>query len=105
MTIKTSSLQKNLKKKFNGIINTSSAGLLGEDIILPEGIFNSVDWVYDLSYSKNITPFNFLAKESGVKKCLDGLGMLVHQAAYSFEIWTGKKADPKNTIKLLRISL
>jgi shikimate 5-dehydrogenase len=29
--------------------------------------------------------------KSGVKNCYDGIGMLIHQAALSFEIWTGEK--------------
>ena len=55
-----------------------------------------------LSYSKKTTPFNLIAREKGVEKCLDGIGMLVHQAAFSFEIWTGKSPDTKAVLKDLR---
>jgi shikimate dehydrogenase len=103
--IRTSNLQKRIKTNFDGIINASSAGLLGDEIRLPDGIFNSVKWVYDLTYSKEITKFNSLAKENGVFNCVDGLGMLINQASLSFEIWTGLKPDSKNFIKLIRSSL
>ena len=103
--IRTSNLQKRIKTNFDGIINASSAGLLGDEIRLPDGIFNSVKWVYDLTYSKEITKFNSLAKENGVFNCMDGLGMLINQASLSFEIWTGLKPDSKNFIKLIRSSL
>ena len=104
-TIKTSNLHKSIRGNVTGIINASSAGLLGEDIVVPDGVFNSVEWVYDLSYSKETTKFNSLAKKNGAINCLDGLGMLVHQAALSFEIWTGFKPDTKNVINLIRSSL
>tara|TARA_B100001765_G_C19502356_1_gene340178 strand:- start:666 stop:1481 length:816 start_codon:yes stop_codon:yes gene_type:complete len=104
-TIRTSSLKKGLKRKINGIINTSSAGLLGDDIIVPEGLFSSAEWVYDLNYSKDPTQFISLAKQKGIKNCLDGVGMLVHQAALSFEIWTGEKPFTKNIINHIRTLL
>ena len=44
--------------------------------------------MYDLSYSFQMTPFNKIAKEAGVTNYSDGLGMLIEQAALSFEIWT-----------------
>ena len=100
--IKVSDHQKNLVNKVDGIINTSSAGLLGKKIVLPSNLFDYVKWVYDLSYSKKTTPFNLIAREKGVEKCLDGIGMLVHQAAFSFEIWTGKSPDTKAVLKDLR---
>lgn len=103
--VRTSNLQKRIKTNFNGIINASSAGLLGEEIDLPDGIFDSAEWAYDLTYSKEVTKFNSIAKENGVLNCIDGLGMLINQAALSFEIWTGLKPDTKNIIKLIRSSL
>ena len=54
---------------------------------------------YDLSYSMpdETTPFIKWARHQGNssvrKKISDGFGMLIHQAALSFEIWTGIKPD------------
>lgn len=45
--------------------------------------------VYDLTYRE--TPFLAAARAAGLDT-LDGLAMLVHQGAKSFEIWTGQPA-------------
>jgi shikimate dehydrogenase len=58
---------------------------------------------YDLSYSKlgETTPFVKWAKSQdiGATRTIvrDGFGMLIHQAALSFEVWTGIKPDTKIT--------
>jgi len=44
--------------------------------------------IYDLAYRKESTPFLDQASQAGLRT-LGGLGMLVHQAALSFQIWTG----------------
>ena len=105
VTVSISSLTDIIRTKITGVINTSSAGLLGEKIILPEGVFESAQWVYDLSYSKQITTFNSLAREGGIEAYFDGLGMLVFQAAASFEIWTGMKPNAKKTLSYLKGAL
>lgn len=72
------------------IVNSTSAGILKEDVVIPKNLFSKQAQVYDLSYSRFDTPFIELAMQSGVEKCYDGIGMLIHQAALSFEIWTGE---------------
>ena len=103
--VSISSLTDILRKEITGVINTSSAGLLGEEILLPQGVFESTQWVYDLNYSKQITAFNNLAKENGIETYFDGLGMLVFQAAASFQIWTGKQPDVQKTLGFIRTRL
>jgi shikimate dehydrogenase len=88
-----------------GVINTTSAGVIGEDLILNQRIFKKADWSYDLNYSKETTYFNQLAKDSGIEVCLDGLGMLVGQAAVSFKIWTGKQPSTNRALNLIKSSL
>jgi shikimate dehydrogenase len=48
------------------------------------------------------TPFMTWAKENNASIIADGLGMLVEQAASSFEFWTEKKPDTQAVIKNLR---
>lgn len=48
--------------------------------------------VYDLIYNPLNTPLQKMAERSGAIT-INGLGMLVEQAALSFEIWTGKSPD------------
>ena len=98
-------LEDRLDFKPGFVINCSSAGTLNEPLTLPEGLFYGNPWVYDLAYSKEITPFNKLAKDLGTEICFDGLGMLVNQAAESFNMWTGKRPSTDRTLSLLEDSL
>ena len=91
--------------RLDGIINATSAGTIGGDFIFNPIIFKGSSWTYDLSYSKETTNFNQLAKNSGIRECLDGLGMLVHQAAASFQIWHGIKPKTKPVLNLIKASL
>jgi len=71
---------------------------------LNQRIFKKADWSYDLNYSKETTIFNQLAKDPGIGVCLDGLGMLVSQAAISFKIWTGKEPSTNRVLSLIKSS-
>jgi shikimate dehydrogenase len=73
------------------VINTTSAGVLNQGLELPTNLFFDDTHTYDLSYSIEDTPFLKLAKNLGAKLRYDGLGMLIEQAALSFEIWTKQK--------------
>ena len=91
--------------KIEGVINTTSAGLTGGNFIFNPKIFEEINWAYDLSYSKEPTPFNELAKNLGVKRRFDGLGMLVNQAAASFQIWTGIEPETNRVLNSIKSSL
>ena len=91
--------------KIEGVINTTSAGLTGDNFTFNPKIFKEINWTYDLSYSKADTPFNQLAKNLGVQVCFDGLGMLVNQAAVSFKIWTGIEPKTNRVLNLIKNSL
>ncbi|MCX7766652.1 MAG: shikimate dehydrogenase [Candidatus Sumerlaeia bacterium] len=49
--------------------------------------------VFDAIYTQRITVTMRAALAAGCKQVTNGIGMLVHQGARSFEIWTGKKPD------------
>jgi shikimate dehydrogenase len=83
------------------IINTSSAGVLDQGMQLPSNIFSSQPSIYDLSYATSNTPFMNLALSSGSKNCYDGIGMLIEQAALSFQIWTKEVPDTDFDLELL----
>ncbi len=86
--------------KFDIVINATSAGLSGEMPDLPEGIFAPGALAYDMVYGRD-TPFMIFARKEGAR-AVDGLGMLVEQAAESFFIWRGVRPQTAPVIKKLR---
>jgi len=78
---------------FDLILNATSAGLEGKGAPFPESIISSDTVCYDLSYSMRDTPFVSWAKEHNCKAAHQGWGMLVEQAAESFNIWRGIRPD------------
>jgi shikimate dehydrogenase len=76
------------------IINCTSVGMLGSesDSIWDENInFSKSQVVYDLIYNPVKTKLLLQAENAGAK-ALNGLGMLIHQGALAFKIWTGLDA-------------
>lgn len=86
--------------KFDIVINATSAGLNGEMPPLPEGIFAPGALAYDMVYGRD-TPFMIFARKNGAR-AVDGLGMLVEQAAESFFIWRGVRPLTAPVIAKLR---
>lgn len=93
-----------LSQPFDIIINATSASLLGESLMLKSTIFTANTLAYDMMYGAKPTAFMRFAVESGAT-AIDGLGMLVEQAAQSFEIWNGVKPNTNPVINHLRESL
>ncbi|RGP39422.1 Shikimate dehydrogenase [Altererythrobacter insulae] len=56
-------------------------------------------------YGKTLTPFLVWAKQQGANQVIDGLGMLVGQAAVSFSIWRGVTPAVEPVISALRHAL
>lgn len=90
---------------FDIVINSTSSSLVGELPDIPTRLFHENMICYDMMYGAKATHFNRWAREFGVKLCLDGLGMLVGQAAHSFYLWRGVRPDVESTLKLLRSQL
>lgn len=76
----------------NLLINATSIGWTDDSFPAGSDIFASLAQdaaAYDLTYRE--TPFLRAARAAGLVT-IDGLAMLVHQGAKSFEIWTGQPA-------------
>ncbi len=92
-------IEENLSDKVQIIINATSLGLKKEDPLPfdPE-ILDSKHVYYDIVY-----PETKMIKEASKRGCkaIGGLGMLIWQAAYAFEIWTQIKAPLEAMKKFL----
>ena len=86
------------------IINATSAGLRGETPPYPEAAVSDKTFCYDLSYGLNPTPFSIWARKHGASHSVMGWGMLVEQAAESFQIWRGVRPDTAPVLKQMHIS-
>lgn len=86
------------------VINATSAGVRGEMPPYPESAVSEKTFCYDLSYGLNVTPFSKWARELGAVNSVMGWGMLVEQAAESFEIWRGVRPDTAPVLKQMHIN-
>lgn len=87
-------------RRFDLVINATSAGLANTMPELPRGLFNPGALAYDMVYGVQ-TPFMQFARREGARVA-DGLGMLVEQAAESFLIWRGIRPQTAPVIQMLR---
>ena len=74
------------------IVNTTPLGMIPNDdqSPLPENLsFSSNTIIYDLVYNPRETKLVRMARAQGLS-ATNGLGMLIEQAALSFELWTGQ---------------
>ncbi len=89
------------EKKFDLILNATSASLTGKTPNITENILAKNACCYDLAYSNQQTAFVKWGFTHGAKKNLDGLGMLIEQAAEAFFIWRGVRPKTSAIIELL----
>lgn len=87
---------------FDLLINATSLSLQGHTPDLPLSIFANKPAVYDMVYLSQATAFLEQAQTQGCATTIDGLGMLVHQAAKSFELWFNKTPDTTEVYAHLR---
>ena len=93
-----------VSKPYDLIINATSAGLKGEAPPYPAAAISENTFCYDLSYGLQPTPFSVWARESGAAQSVMGWGMLVEQAAESFNIWRGVRPDTGPVLKQMKIT-
>ncbi len=91
-----------LSGTFDVIINATAASLNGEVPPLPDNLLNPNAICYDMMYSDSDTAFITWAKQHGAAKAIDGLGMLVEQAAVAFQLWRGVQPETQAVIMLIR---
>ena len=83
------------------LINATSQGHGGAAPAVSADWFAPGGSCYDLNYGAAAAPLRRACEAINIAYA-DGLGMLVGQAALSFELWTGRAPDPGAVLKELR---
>ena len=90
-----------LTDNFDLIINATAASTEGDVPIVAATLVSKRTTCYDLSYSKEKTPFVRWAESQGCARALQGWGMLVEQAAESFSVWRGIRPQTAPVLQAL----
>lgn len=96
---------KNLKEEINNcdvLINATGVGMYPDvdDIPIAKELLHENLIVSDITYNPLQTKFLEEAEEIGCKT-LNGIGMLIHQGAEAFELWTGIDAPTKKMTEVV----
>jgi shikimate dehydrogenase len=94
-----------IQGRFDLIINGTSASLRGQLPPISASVVDQNTTCYDMMYGAETTVFNQWAKNQNAAATLDGLGMLVEQAAESFNAWRGVRPESAPVIISIRNSL
>lgn len=86
------------------VVNATSVGMDGTASPLPAGAVGAGQVVVDLIYHPAETPLLVDAAAAGARVA-NGLGMLVHQAAHAFRLWTGEAAPVAVMAEVVRAEL
>jgi shikimate dehydrogenase len=87
--------------EFDLIINATSAARDGQIPALPRSIVGRRCAAVDLNYGEAAIPFLAWARAAGCHDVVDGLGMLVEQAAESFARWHGVRPETDAVYEML----
>ncbi len=89
------------------IVNSTSVGMFPDVDDSPTNLkesFHKDQLVFDMIYNPTETKLLKLAKQQGAAS-LGGLKMLVHQAAKSFELWTGEEPPVEKLSRSLELMI
>lgn len=87
---------------FDLIVNATSAARASERLDLPFSLAYPNTLAVDLGYGDAAIEFLAWARSAGCDDAIDGLGMLVEQAAESFELWHGVRPQTDAVYAMLR---
>lgn len=86
--VRACALESIPESRYDLVVNATSTSTHGTMLALPRELLHAGVLAYDMAYGEKARGFVQHARESGARAC-DGLGMLVEQAAESFELWRG----------------
>lgn len=88
---------------FELIVNATSAGReRSNEFKLPLALVNTMTTAVDLNYGEAAIAFLAWARAAGCRNTVDGLGMLVEQAAESFQQWHEVRPQTEAVYQALR---
>ncbi|MEI8121488.1 MAG: shikimate dehydrogenase [bacterium] len=94
-----------LTRRADLIVQATPVGMKADDVCpLTPAAFRPGQLAFDLVYNRPTTCFTAAAIQGGAKSA-NGLGMLLHQGAEAFTIWTGKPAAVEVMRKALENAL
>ncbi|KZN42110.1 hypothetical protein N474_00985 [Pseudoalteromonas luteoviolacea CPMOR-2] len=79
---------------YTGVINSTSSSVTGDIPCISSRTITKVAWGYDMFYSNTRTSFlTWIADNNKACYLMDGIGMLIGQAAEAYSVWRGKYPD------------
>ncbi len=87
---------------FDLIIHATSAGLSGQTPRFNRRCVAPSTFCYDMFYARGGTAFLRWCENTGARRLAAGWGMLVEQAAESFEFWYGRRPETGSVIARLQ---
>jgi len=90
-------------EQFDVIINATAASLSDDLPPLPPNILAEKGCCYDLAYSTQPTAFVRWGQQQNAAINVDGLGMLIEQAAEAFYLWRGVRPETQAVIRLFSV--
>jgi shikimate dehydrogenase len=87
---------------FDLVVNATSASLADALPPLPPGVFAPGALAYDMVYGVRAKRFVAAVLAQGAARAVDGLGMLVEQAAESFFLWRGIRPATRPVLATMR---
>jgi shikimate dehydrogenase len=87
--------------RYDIVINATSTSTKGESLELPAHAILRESFVYEMAYGAAAGSFLERARSVGAQAA-DGLGMLVEQAAESYQLWRGRRPPTAPVIAELR---
>ncbi len=91
-----------IKGEFDLIINGTAASLRGQVPPLPGGCLAEQGVCYDMMYAAQPTAFMVWGEQHQAAQVMDGLGMLIEQAADAFHVWHGIRPETAEVLACLR---
>lgn len=86
---------------FDLVLNATAASLSGDLLPLRDDLLAAESCCYDLAYGGQPTPFVRWGNAHGAAISMDGVGMLVEQAAEAFFLWRGIRPETAPVIRTL----